>query len=99
MTCEIDDTKRCGIEMEVWCENQCYTATSPCMILGCEGQDSTTFVTPLTGTADSPNCDRPIDGVRKSPPTWAIKTLCDIANTTICDMANKLPHSATKIGG
>ena len=82
MTCEIDDTKRCSMEMPVWCENQCYTATSPCMILGCEGQDSTTLVTPLTGTDDKPNCDRPIDGVRKNPPTWAIKTLCDMANST-----------------
>jgi len=97
MTCEIDNTLYCSLKEKVWCEKTSattgYTVDDGCMLLGCDGDDSTTIVYPLTGDAEHPNKDRPVDGVRKNPPTWGMTTLCELAKGD-CD-PDKLPKIGT----
>ncbi len=63
------------ISLKVYCKTSSYKESDGCFILGTDGADASTIVWSKTL---EPNQDRPIDGVRKSPPTWGMITVCEI---------------------
>ena len=64
-----------SIKLKIHCPTKSYSKSDGCMVLDMDGADASTFARSLT---DKPNFHRPIDGIQKNPPTWEIKTLCEL---------------------
>jgi len=74
-SCAIDDAF-VSLRLRLYCKTTKYAESDGCRLLGLDGIDAETIVWSKTV---EPNGDRPIDGVRKTPPTWGMITLCELA--------------------